>query len=223
MKRNLWLVCLCLLLAILGTLTGCKGTEGTTPDEAVTTVTDATKTLTSDTQEITTTPETTAEVTESTEKVDNNTPVAKPVDRDETPKYATVNVGGQEHSVKVGDRIVYTCYLKTPKAIENIQASLTYDDSILWFRHTSDSEMFPNLGSVIYNANITGRVLFNASNVAGYNFTDNNTLITLEFDVAKEGYTSIATAIEFMDEKGGNPYIDNFNVIGDVTITETLS
>lgn len=223
MKRKLWIICLCFILVSLSVLTACKGTEGTTPDEATVTTTEATQNVTSDTQADTTSIETTAETTEATTETEEDTPVARPADRDETPKYATINVGGSDHTVKVGDRVIYTCYLKTPKAIENIQASLTYDDTILWFRHTSDTEMFPNLGSVIYNANITGKVLFNASNVSGYDFTGNNTLIRLEFDVAKEGYTSIATAIEFMDEKGGNSYIDNFNIIGDITITETLS
>ena len=46
---------------------------------------------------------------------------------------------------------------------------------------------------------------------------------TKEFDVAKEGYTSIATAIEFMDELGGNAYINNYKILGDITCQETIS
>lgn len=224
MKRNFMLLFLCVMLAVISTLAACKGTEGTTPDEVITSSTETTQNTTVVTEADTTATTATSEATNPESIQQEDAPVTKPVDRDEKPKYATVSVGGTDYTVKVGDRIIYTCYLKTPSAIENIQASVTYDDTALWFRQTSSKEMFPTTSGTIYNTNVTGSVLFNASEpIDGFDFTGNSTLVQLEFDVAKEGYSAIATAIEFMDELGGNPYINNFDIIGNITITETLS
>ncbi len=223
-KKSLGLTGLCLLLVCTCFFTACKSTEGSTPDEAVTQITQGSSTdAINSTANVPTSAETTVSAT-PTEKEDTQTMQGMPADRDESTKTATINVGGKDYTVNVGDRIVYTCYLTTPKKIENIQATLTYDDSVLWLRQSSSEEMFPMFSSIVYNANVTGRILFNASNpVSGFNFTDKGVVVRLNFDVAKEGYTSIATAIEFMDEIGGTPYIENFNIVGNITIEEALS
>lgn len=243
MKKIIAMALLCVMILTLCVFTGCKGSEGATPDEASTN-TQVTETTTETTQ---TEAETTATEAVTTEAKEENKPQpektkpaqneqtvrpddggnsvsGKPADRVESDKTATITVGGKDYTVNVGDRVVYTCYLKTPKAIENIQATLTYDDSVLWLRQGKAKEMFPNLSGTIYNANITGTVLFNATEpMEGYDFTGKGVLVTLNFDVAKEGKTEIATAIEFMDELGGNSYVDNFSIVGNITITETLS
>ena len=243
MKKFFAITLLCVMIAGLCVFTGCKGSEGATADEIAisTTVADTTEEITTQTESETTAAEkATTEAKENTPIPQKTKPVqneqqirpddggnsvsGKPADREESDKTATITVGGKAYTVNVGDRVVYTCYLKTPKAIENIQASLSYDDSVLWLRQGKSKEMFPNLSGTIYNANMTGTVLFNASEpMEGYDFTGKGVLVTLNFDVAKEGNTEIATAIEFMDEIGGNSYVDNFSIVGNITITETLS
>ncbi len=239
MKRKPFiLMVLCFMLLCTVALSACNGSEGATKDEVNTQVT-TTAQATTATPTTQATEETTAEKTteeNATEKVTaeaskntvndngNSQQSGGPADKVENTKTATVNVGGKDYTVNVGDRIVYTYYLKTPKAIENVQATLTYDNSVLWLRQSSSKEMFPTLSGTIYNANITGTILFNASEpMEGYDFTSKNALVRLEFDVAKEGYTSIATAIEFMDEIGGEPYVSNFSIVGNITSQETLS
>ncbi len=224
MKRKLLsLIGICLVLVCTCVFTACKNTEGTTPDEAVT---QSAQVSTTDVTDSTTQPASSETAGRATEAKEEYTEAVqgKPADREEKGKTATVNVGGKDYTVNVGDRIVYTCYLTAPKEIENIQATLTYDDSVLWLRQSSSKEMFPTLSGTIYNANVTGTILFNASEpMEGFDFTGKEALIRLNFDVAKEGYTAIATAIEFMDEIGGTPYIENFNIVGNITLDETLS
>lgn len=231
MKRKPFIILsLCFLLVCTTLLCACKGESGATADEAATEKTTVSQSVTETEIAQTTTENVTTTATEnetSAEKANGDNSYiadAGPADRVETRKTATINTGGKDYTVNVGDRIIYTCYLTTPNPIENIQATLTYDDSVLWLRQSSSKEMFPTLSGTIYNANITGTILFNASEpVEGYDFTEKGTLVRLEFDVAKEGYTSIATAIEFMDELGGNAYINNYKILGDITCQETIS
>ena len=239
MKKIIAFTLLCVMITSLGIFTGCKGSEGATPDEVSTAVVTETTTEAQTTAANTAASTTEAEVKETEPKPQKTTPAqnsqsdnnddsdsvsGKPADRNEKSETATITVGGKNYTVNVGDRIVYTCYLKTPKPIENIQATLTYDDSVLWLRQGKSKEMFPNLSGTIYNANITGTILFNATEpMEGYDFTSKGVLVTLNFDVAKSGSTEIATAIEFMDEIGGNSYVDNFSIVGNITITETIS
>ncbi len=234
MKRKPFvLLALCLMLLCTVTLSACKGSEGATKDEADTQVTTTAQsttvaTTTQATEETTAEKATEAVTTEASKETDNGSGNSQqsggPADKVENTKTATVNVGGKDYTVNVGDKIVYTYYLKTPKAIENVQATLTYDDSVLKLRQSSSKEMFPTLSGTIYNANVTGTVLFNASEpMEGYDFTSKSALVRLEFDVTKEGYASIATAIEFMDEIGGESYVSNFSIVGDITSQETLS
>lgn len=236
MKRKVWIaLCLCLVLVCMASLSACRGTDGATQDEVSTsTETTATQTQTSTASVTTATDKNTATAetimntaSQSDADSDNsndNQISGAPADRVETAKTATVNVGSKDYKVNVGDNITYTCYLTTPKAIENIQASLSYGDDVLKLVKSSSKEMFPTLSGAIYNTSLSGGVLFNASEpMEGYDFTTKQVLVELKFQVVKEGYTSVATAIEFMDEIGGAAYISNYKITGDITVSEALS
>lgn len=141
-----------------------------------------------------------------------------------TPKRCTVTVGTKGYVADVGDVITYTCYLKTPAAIEDVQASAYYDSSMLKLKSSDASDIFPVLGgSTVFNAEEKGTVRFNACNLRGFDFTAKGKLIELKFEVIGNGGTSITTSIEFMDEKGGVAYVDNYAIIGNITLEELLT
>ncbi len=141
-----------------------------------------------------------------------------------TEKPCTITVGETDYTASVGDVVTYKFTLKTPEKIENVQAILSYDSATLMLQESNATSMFPVLGSsCVYNSGLSNTIKFNASNISGYDFTDEDVLVTVSFKVLRGGSTSINTAIEFMDEKGGEAYIDNFNIIGNITLKETLS
>ncbi len=143
---------------------------------------------------------------------------------DTNKKPCTITVGDKDYTTYIGDTVTYTFYLKTQKKIENVQASLTYDSTVLELNETTAVEMFPVLGtSCVYNCSLTDTIKFNASNLSGYDFTSEEVLISVSFKVLKSGYTSVNTAIEYMDEKGGDSYIDKYMIVGDITLREALS
>lgn len=139
-------------------------------------------------------------------------------------KRCTITVGNKGYVKNVGDTFTYTFYLTTPKEIENIQAQVSYDSAMLKIKNTQNNTMFPVLGSsAVCNTKIKDTILFNASNLDGYNFTKKAKLITINFEVINTGGTSISTAIEFMDEIGGEvSYADSFVLSSKVKTEETL-
>ncbi len=138
-------------------------------------------------------------------------------------KRCTITVGDTGYPKDVGDTVTYTYLLKTPKSIENVQAVLTYDGSMLKLKEAEATDSFPVLGySTVYNTAISNTIKFNASSISGFDFTKESTLITLEFEVIGTGGCSIATAVEIMDEVGGTEYVTNYVFDSRVTHTETL-
>lgn len=225
------LICLslCAAAVLASVLTACNS-DGATPDEASTATTVATTTVVADAN-------TTATATDAPDKSENETDAAAQNGNSNnsdsnssggssgsaTKSTCIVTVGGKDYTVKVGDTVTYSYYLTTPKPIENVQASLTYDGYKLKVQSTDGSKMFPVLGtSAIFNTELSNTIKFNASNISGYDFTTRAQLITVDFKVIGKGNTSVATAIEIMDEKGGNPYVSNFKISGDVTCEEVL-
>ncbi|MBQ4105878.1 MAG: starch-binding protein, partial [Clostridia bacterium] len=159
--------------------------------------------------------ETTAEETTATPVVDNG-----------------VSVDGTLYDVAVGDTITYTYDLTAARLFENIQATVYYDSAKLELvRYTSDDPdvedwevegpiACPNLDGVIFNAGVDGLVKLNASKVAGYNFKDTKTLVTLQFKVKDASYSEIYTVIEEMTIKGGE---ESYFTGGQQVITEGIT
>lgn len=142
----------------------------------------------------------------------------------DTAKHCTITVGSKGYVKDVGDTITYTFYLTTPKKIEDVQAALTYDSRMLRLKTSEAQDFFPVMGSsVIYNTAIKDTVKFNAVNISGFDFTQRGALITAEFEVLRNGGTSISTAIEIMSEKGGNYYVDSFIISDAITCEEILT
>ncbi len=210
------------------TLAGCKVGNGASPDEAT-----ITTGSTSDTTVVTETPD--------TETPDTETPSAAPTDAPESQsgqpsggdsgsggpvsskERLTVTAGTNGYAFDVGSTITYTFDMQTPKAIEDVQAMVSYDSAYLKLKSTDANKMFPVLGtSTIYNANIQNAVKFNAVNIQGFDFTSKSTLITLQFEIIASGSTAVNTAVEVMTEKGGAPYVENYVKSEGVTFEEYI-
>ncbi len=146
----------------------------------------------------------------------------------------TIYIAGTDkvYTAYVGDKVTYTFDLEAARLFEDIQGKVTYDAAKLELvRHLSDDPdvadweiegpiACPNLTSgLIFNAGIEGIVNFNATNVSGFNFKQEKTLITLEFIVAGTGETTISTLVEEMTIKGGE---DSYYTDGEPAITEGL-
>lgn len=155
------------------------------------------------------------------------------------PVTCIITVDGKDHKVNLDDTLTYTCYVKTPKKIENVQASLNYPGTTLELLDTvlvADQEdpskispeelqkVFPVLkSSVIYNAFNHNIIKFNASNISGMDFTKGDYLIKLRFKVISGINGAVSTKIEFMDEVGGKPYVDDFKISEQVEFKEELT
>lgn len=244
-KIKFLLVCLCITAMCFTTLCGCKTSQSTaTPDEeAVTTTVSVTETKAPAETESSAVTET---ETTATEKEDNNSDVYgefvdNAVNADPyKPGTCTITLESGEFTANVGDVVTYTYYLKTPKKIENVQATMNYSGRSLKILNkaiTADPEKdlpddlyddlekaFPVLGdSVVYNGSNQNLLKFNATSVSGYDFTKGGYLITIEFEVISEISGYISTAVEMMDEVGGKPYVDKFAFVKDVVHKESLS
>ena len=244
MKKNLALMSILLVLAFfVSMLTACNaGTKNATPDEVATTA--AAETTTEAIATGTTAPAATAP---STSKPQNQTSggssggsghsggnssggsTQKPTNPGTNvngepvgpaPTKCTVTVGSKGYTAELGETFTYVCKLKTPKKIEDIQATLTYDSTMLELIDVK----FPVMGDTpIYNTNLYNEIKFNAINLRGFDFTKENDLVTVEFKVIKKGGTAIATAIEVMSEVGtGNAYVNNYVFAEGVAVKETI-
>jgi len=142
---------------------------------------------------------------------------------DSTTSTCTITVGNKDYIAQKGSIVTYTYCLKTPKAVENVQAEVTYSPECLEYVDDKIENQLPviNSGAVINGAD-PGSVKYNAVNIAGFDFTTEEKLITLKFKVTAGGTASIANAIEFMDEKGGTPYVELYKFAPDVKYRETL-
>ena len=244
MKKNLGLMSILLVLAFfVSMLTACNaGTKNATPDEVATTA--AAETTSEAIETTTAAPVSTAPSTSkpqsqtsggssggsghtggnssggSTQKPTNpGTDVnGEPVGPASTK--CTVTVGSKGYTAELGETFTYVCKLKTPKKIEDIQATLTYDSTML---ELIDVE-FPVMGDTpIYNTNLYNEIKFNAINLRGFDFTKENDLVTVEFKVIKKGGTAIATAIEVMSEVGtGDAYVNNYVFAEGVEVKEII-
>ncbi|MDD6252114.1 MAG: cohesin domain-containing protein [Oscillospiraceae bacterium] len=249
MKKNLGLMSILLVLAFfVSMLTACNaGTKNATPDEVTTTA--AAETTTEAIETTTAAPAATAPSTSkpqnqtsggssggsghsggnssggnssggSTQKPTNPGTNVNGEPVGPAPTKCTVTVGSKGYTVELGETFTYVCKLKTPKKIEDIQATLTYDSTML---ELIDVE-FPVMGDApIYNTNLYNEIKFNAINLRGFDFTKENDLVTVEFKVIKKGGTAIATAIEVMSEVGtGNAYVNNYVFAGGVEVKEII-
>lgn len=139
---------------------------------------------------------------------------------------------GVKYPYTTGDTVEYKVMLQADKLFENIQGTVSYDTTVLELQRVlsddPDIQDFmvegpaycPNLNpGVVLNAADAGKVEFNASNISGYNFKENKSLITLTFKVIGEGDTTIDLDIAEMTKINGDSYFAN----GEQVTTEGIA
>ena len=134
---------------------------------------------------------------------------------DEAGESLKLNIGSISFNANVGDKISYEIYLKTENAFEDVQSIVSYnEDKLELLKVTSESPEItdaeaealnncPNLADVVYNSDYPGVVAANASNLAGYDFTEEKLFLSLDFTVIATGETNIEFTIQEMTELGG--------------------
>lgn len=128
---------------------------------------------------------------------------------------AVLTLNGNSFSVPVKSTVTYTLSLKTPELIENGQFTLSYPREVLAVKNAK----LPNIESYMlnYTDNVKNKVKFNFSNINGYDFTDEKTLITIEFEVRSSGVGEISLTKELMYN------LSDVNIIDECTFTESLT
>lgn len=200
-------------------------TETTEPDtgevETTAPVSSTKKETVSATEKETQAKETTP-ATEDKNDSDNNSNAGPVNSQQSKPMTCTVTVADRDYTYELGDRFTYTCYLKTPDKIEDIQAQVNYTGRYLKLLSTTE-ESLPVIGEyAIFNADNANIIKYNATRYKGINFKEEGILITLEFEVVFGGYASISSAIEIMTGIDGTSYADSFKLAKDVKIRETI-
>ena len=215
-RKRITALFLCVLMLFAGTLAGCKPDD----NEAETQPAETTQATTQSTQAETTSPtqETESETQESTQAATQSS-YSDSSNITADPKVCTITVDNKDYSVSVGSVVTYTCYLKTPDLVEDVQAKINYTGASLQLLDDEDEIMFPVLGdSVIYNADIPSIFNFNAVKLKGFDFKEKAALVTLRFKVITGVSASIATSIEYLTEKGGMSYIENCKINKDADV-----
>lgn len=232
-SKRIIVLLMCAAMLFCCVLSGCsaKNDEETVPSTAAT----ADEVTADEAQptEVTTAPatEATKETQPTTKKdTDKKEPAPTqpsykpPVSAD--PKICTVTVANKNYKVNVGSVVTYTCYMKTPDKIEDVQAKVHYTGAALKLLDQKPAQLFPVLGSsAICNTSAAGILKYNAINLDGYDFTGNGALVTMRFQVLQSSSASIASTVEYVTGIGGVPYIDNCKVVSgmNVSLQETLN
>lgn len=227
---------LCIMITCTLAFAGCgkkeeNSKEASTADEVLT-VTSPRETSTaasskSSTEAVTEIKETTKPKETSPSNQNNNSNTnsnAGPVDsQEQKPMTCTVTVSERDYTFELGDKFTYTCYLKTPDKIEDIQAQVLYTGKCLKLISTKEDDIFPIIGeAAIFNLDNPGIIKYNALEIKGMDFDEEAVLVTLTFEVIFGGSASVSNSIEVMTGIDGTLYADLFKLKDDVKIRETI-
>lgn len=117
----------------------------------------------------------------------------------------TLTIGGKEY--KVGDKVVCTYFLEVPQTMLNFQGQLSFDSSML--KKTGAHLVEPATYGSIINSTISDRVVFNGSNLSGYDFSSPGyEFLVVEYEVLKTGTTEPAITFEVLTDVDEKPYAD---------------
>ncbi len=146
-----------------------------------------------------------------------------------------VNFGTDSVSAKVGDTLTYSVYLSADKLFEDIQSILSYNSDKLSLKKVTSADSgitdlqaeaykyCPNIFDVVYNSEHQGAVAVNASDIYGYDFTDEKVLLTLDFEVMAGGETAFEFTVQEMTSTDGTAYFAYSNKVSDgANIKETV-
>ena len=117
----------------------------------------------------------------------------------------TLKIGGKEY--KVGDKVVCTYFLEVPQTMLNFQGQLGFDSSML--KKTNAYLVAPATYGSIINTNLSDRVVFNGSNLSGYDFSSPGyEFLVVEYEVLKTGTTEPAFTFEVLSDVNDKAYAD---------------
>ena len=116
-----------------------------------------------------------------------------------------LTIGGKKY--KVGDKVVCTYFLEVPQTMLNFQGELSFDSSML--KKTNSYLVAPATYSSIINNNLNDRVVFNGSDLSGYDFSSPGyEFLVVEYEVLKTGTTEPAFTFEVLTDVDDKPYAD---------------
>ena len=122
-------------------------------------------------------------------------PVKTSTKEDSSAKALTV--GGK--SYKVGDKVTCTYYLMLPNTMLNFQGRVLYDPAML--KKTNAYLVEPANFSSVINTGLEGKVVFNGSDLQGYDFTSPGyAFLVVEYEALKTGATEPAINFEFISD-----------------------
>ena len=99
---------------------------------------------------------------------------------------------------KVGDKITYTAYLSGVNApLCGLNASIRYDGGKVRFNDGSLS--FPYIGKPIYNAYEKNEIMFNITNLDGFDFSKQEVLVQATFTVTNASFTSKDISLQIQE------------------------
>ena len=128
---------------------------------------------------------------------------------------AVLILNGNSYTVPVKSTVTYTLRLKAPELIENGQFIVRYPDKLLAVK----SAEMPNVsGQMInYSQNLKNEVRFIFSNYEGFDFTKENVLINIEFEVRSAGTGEFGFETELVCN------LNDVNIMDKCTFSPSLS
>lgn len=91
-----------------------------------------------------------------------------------------ITINGKEF--QVGDTVTYTAYLGgVNKSVCGVNGYVNYNSSLLKIKE--DSIEFPEIGNPIYNAKEKDQLLFNSTNLDGFDFALEKVLVKVSFEI----------------------------------------
>ncbi len=237
MKRRKALAAAAVMVLLASALLGgCGKTSDGTPDEATaasTAAVSATNSVETKATEPASQKSTEASETESFENTKAQTVYNEPEDVNinendngyeaQALRVCTLNVDGKTYEAEVGETVTYVFNLKTPEALEDFQATTTYDSGVLELLSSDTKEMFPVAGEIVVcNTELNNTIKYNAVNLSGMDFTKGGVFISLKFRVKDSGGTSVGTTLEYMDSVTSEPYVNDYRIVGDIDYSEEI-
>ena len=130
-----------------------------------------------------------------------NSTTKKSTKADDSAKELTI--GGK--SYKVGDKVTCTYFLTVPKPMLNFQGRVEFDNTML--KKTNAYLVAPASYSAMLNSTLDNRVVFNGSDLSGYDFTEPGyEFLVVEYEVLKTGTTEPAITFEVITDTSDKAY-----------------
>lgn len=108
-------------------------------------------------------------------------------------------------SYKVGDKVTCTYYLTVPNQMLNFQGRVQYDTSML--KKTNAYLVAPASYNSLVNPKLDGRVVFNGSDLSGYDFkSPGYEFLVVEYEALKTGTTEPSITFEVLTDTNDKAY-----------------